>query len=162
MAFRWNKESLAVRRENAGVFTTEQIAGMLHTNITVVRNMAYRLKLSLRVSAYNQKRIEQVQTLYTSSEPLNLKEIAAKTGLTFSTVQYIVYVKLKSKPYTKREYVSFETDDAVHYRIQREFIDTERSLLHNIPDNTRFHQLYLTDGTLYCARNIRSEVIICE
>lgn len=100
MAFRWNKESLAVLRENAGVLTTEQIAGMLHTNITVVRNMAYRLKLSLRVSAYNQKRIEQVQTLYTSSEPLNLKEIAAKTGLTFSTVQYIVYVKLKSKPYT--------------------------------------------------------------
>ena len=95
MAFRWNKESLAVLRENAGVLTTEQIAGMLHTNITVVRNMAYRLKLSLRVSAYNQKRIEQVQTLYTSSEPLNLKEIAAKTGLTFSTVQYIVYVKLK-------------------------------------------------------------------
>ena len=97
MAFRWNKESLAVLRENAGVFTAEQIAGMLHTNITVVRNMAYRLKLSLRVSAYNQKRIEQVQTLYTSSEPLNLKEIAAKTGLTFSTVQYIVYVKLKSR-----------------------------------------------------------------
>ncbi|CDL36099.1 hypothetical protein [Citrobacter freundii] len=55
MAFRWNKESLAVLRENAGVLTTEQIAGMLHTNITVVRNMAYRLKLSLRVSAYNQK-----------------------------------------------------------------------------------------------------------
>ena len=71
-------------------------------------------------------------------------------------------MKLKSKPYTKREYVYFETDDAVHYRIQREFIDTERSLLHNIPDNTCFHQLYLTDGTLYCARNIRSEVIICE
>ena len=128
----------------------------------LTQRLAYRLKLSLRVSAYNQKRIEQVQTLYTSSEPLNLKEIAAKTGLTFSTVQYIVYVKLKSKPYTKREYVSFETDDAVHYRIQREFIDTERSLLHNIPDNTCFHQLYLTDGTLYCARNIRSEVIICE
>ena len=46
MAFRWNKESLAVLRENAGVLTTEQIAGMLHTNITVVR-MVYRLKLSL-------------------------------------------------------------------------------------------------------------------
>ncbi len=162
MAFRWNEESLTVLRENAGVLTTEQIAQMLCTNITVVRNMAYRLKIGLRVSAYNQKRIEQVQALYASSEPLNLKEIAAKTGLTFSTVQYIVYVKLKSKPYTTREYVSFETEDAVHYRIQKEFIDTERSLLHNIPDNTCLHQLYLTDGTLYCVRNIRREVIISE
>lgn len=32
MAFRWNKESLAVLRENAGVLTTEQIAGMLRTD----------------------------------------------------------------------------------------------------------------------------------
>ena len=35
MAFRWNKESLAVLRENAGVLTTEQIAGMLRAQYGV-------------------------------------------------------------------------------------------------------------------------------
>ncbi|UGD32691.1 hypothetical protein LQT59_26705 (plasmid) [Escherichia coli] len=82
---------------NAGILTTEQIAQLLHTNITAVRNMAYRLKLSLRVTAYNHRRIAQVQALY-ASETLSLKEIAAKTGLTASTVQYIVYVKSKISP----------------------------------------------------------------
>ena len=89
MAFIWNDESLAILRENAGILTTEQIAQLLHTNITAVRNMAYRLKLSLRVTAYNHRRIAQDQALY-ASETLSLKEIAAKTGLTASTVQYIV------------------------------------------------------------------------
>ncbi|POT57796.1 hypothetical protein C3432_07590 [Citrobacter amalonaticus] len=162
MAFIWNEESLAFLRENAGVLTTGQIAQLLCTNITVVRNMAYRQKLSLRVSAYNQQRIQLVQGLYESDESLSLKEIARRTGLTYSTVQYIVYVKLKSKPYATREYVSFETENAVHYRVQKEFIDTERSLLHDISDSTRFHELYLKDGTFYCARNIRHEVIISE
>ena len=60
MAFIWNDESLAILRENAGILTTEQIAQLLHTNITAVRNMAYRLKLSLRVTAYNHRRIAQV------------------------------------------------------------------------------------------------------
>lgn len=154
MAFIWNDESLAILRENAGILTTEQIAQLLHTNITAVRNMAYRLKLSLRVTAYNHRRIAQVQALY-ASETLSLKEIAAKTGLTVSTVQYIVYVKSKNKPYATTEYVSFETENAVHYRVQKEFVGTERSLLDNISDNTRFRELYLTDGTFYCARNIK-------
>lgn len=161
MAFIWNDESLAILRENAGILTTEQIAQLLHTNITAVRNMAYRLKLSLRVTAYNHRRIAQVQALY-ASETLSLKEIAAKTGLTASTVQYIVYVKSKNKPYATTEYVSFETENAVHYRVQKEFFDTERSLLDNISDNTRFRELYLTDGTFYCARNIKYEVFISE
>ena len=39
MAFIWNDESLAILRENAGILTTEQIAQLLHTNITAVRNM---------------------------------------------------------------------------------------------------------------------------
>ena len=51
---------------------------------------------------------------------------------------------------------------AVHYRVQKEFVDTERSLLDNISDNTRFRELYLTDGTFYCARNIKYEVFISE
>ncbi|XTF75764.1 hypothetical protein ACNFYB_25090 (plasmid) [Escherichia coli] len=34
MAFIWNDESLAILRENAGILTTEQIAQLLHTNIT--------------------------------------------------------------------------------------------------------------------------------
>lgn len=37
MAFIWNDESLAILRENAGILTTEQIAQLLHTNITAVR-----------------------------------------------------------------------------------------------------------------------------
>lgn len=36
MAFIWNDESLAILRENAGILTTEQIAQLLHTNITAV------------------------------------------------------------------------------------------------------------------------------
>lgn len=162
MAFIWNDESLALLRENAGVLPTQHIAQMLRTNVTVVRNMAYRLKLSLRVSAYNQKRIQQVQALYESDEPLTMKEIAARTGLTIGTVQYIVYVKLKHKPYVAREFISFETQDAVHYRVQKEFVDTERSRLQQPMDNSRFQELYLKDGTAYCVRNIRHEVIISE
>ncbi|MCW7022127.1 hypothetical protein [Escherichia coli] len=77
-------------------------------------------------------------------------------------MQYIVYVKSKNKPYATTEYVSFETENAVHYRVQKEFVDTERSLLDNISDNTRFRELYLTDGTFYCARNIKYEVFISE
>ncbi|MBK3152475.1 hypothetical protein FKK10_24840, partial [Escherichia coli] len=49
-----------------------------------------------------------------------------------------------------------------HHRVQKEFVDTERSLLDNISDNTRFRELYLTDGTFYCARNIKYEVFISE
>ncbi|HBU6573717.1 TPA: hypothetical protein MC588_003191 [Citrobacter amalonaticus] len=162
MAFIWNDESLALLRENAGVLSTQHIAQMLCTNVTVVRNMAYRLKLSLRVSAYSQKRIQQVQALYESDEPLTMKEIAVRTGLTFSTVQYIVYVKLKHKPYATREFIAFETQDAVHYRVQKEFVDTERTRLQQPIDNSRFQELYLKDGTAYCARNIRHEVIISE
>ncbi|EPJ5576228.1 hypothetical protein I5445_04690 [Citrobacter farmeri] len=162
MAFIWNDESLALLRENAGVLSTQNIAQLLCTNVTVVRNMAYRLKLSLRVSAYNQKRLQQVQALYESPEPLTMKEIAARTGLTFSTVQYIVYVKLKHKPYATREFIVFETQDAVHYRVQKEFVDTERTLLQQVADKTRYQELYLKDGTAYCARNIRHEVIISE
>ncbi|EPQ0974269.1 hypothetical protein NNU90_004521 [Citrobacter farmeri] len=162
MAFIWNDENLALLRENAGVLSTQNIAQLLCTNVTVVRNMAYRLKLSLRVSAYNQKRLQQVRALYESPEPLTMKEIAAQTGLTFSTVQYIVYVKLKHKPYATREFIVFETQDAVHYRVQKEFVDTERTLLHQVADKTRYQELYLKDGTAYCARNIRHEVIISE
>lgn len=162
MAFIWNEQRLAILRENAGILTTEHIARMLGTNVMAVRNMAYRLKLSLRVLTYNQKRIQQVQALYESTESLSLKAIAARTGLTFSTVQYIVYVKLKHKPYATREYLSFETENAVHYRVQKAFVDTKRSLLHDLPDNRDYHELYLTDGTCYYARNIRHEVIISD
>ena len=162
MAFIWNEESLAILRTNAGILTTQQIAQLLNTNITVGRNMAYRLKLSLRVSAYNQKRIEQVRKLYESAEAPGLKEIASRTGLSLSTVQYIIYVKLKSQPYATCEYVTFETENAVHYRVQKELVDIERSKLPVPADKKRLYKLYLRDGTFYCARNIRHEVFISE
>ncbi|MCG0125395.1 hypothetical protein [Escherichia coli] len=51
MAFIWNDESLAILRENAGILTTEQIAQLLHTNITAVRNMAYYRRAEYGLSA---------------------------------------------------------------------------------------------------------------
>ncbi len=95
MAFRWNKESLAVLRENAGVLTTEQIAGMLHTNITVVRNMAYRLKLSLRVSAYNQNVLNRYKHSIRLLNHLNLKEIDCKnwTDIQYGAIHCVCEIK---------------------------------------------------------------------
>ncbi len=50
MAFIWNDESLAILRENAGILTTEQIAQLLHTNITAVRNMAATVPWKVRAN----------------------------------------------------------------------------------------------------------------
>ena len=161
MAFIWNDESLAILRENAGILTTEQIAQLLHTNITAVRNMAYRLKLSLRVTAYNHRRIAQVQALYASENVESQRDRGENRADGQYRAIYRVREIKKISPYATTEYVSFETEERRSLpRCKKEFVDTERSLLDNISDNTRFRELYLTDGTFYCARNIKYEVFI--
>lgn len=49
MVFSWTEERINDLRENAGKLKAREIAQALGTNTTVVRNMAVRLKLSLRV-----------------------------------------------------------------------------------------------------------------
>lgn len=160
MAFIWTDKKLSFLRSSAGILTTSQIAGKLNTNITVVRNMAYRLNLHLRVPKYNEKDIERVQALYESPENLSLKEIAKKTGLTPSTLHYILYVKSNNVLYSKTEYVVFDAEDAVQYRVPRDVLDLESSCLDNIASGSDVRNIYLIDGTCFSARNIKQEVVI--
>ncbi|MCL9673018.1 helix-turn-helix domain-containing protein [Citrobacter sp. MNAZ 1397] len=160
MAFIWTDKKLGFLRKSAGILTTRQIAEKLDTNITVVRNMAYRLNLHLRVPKYNEKDLEQVQALYDSPENLSLKEIAKKTGLTLSTLHYILYVKSNHALYNKTEYVLFDTEDAVQYRVPKDVLDLESSSLDNIASENDVREIYLMDGTCFSARNIKQEVVI--
>lgn len=57
---RWNQLS----EGNAGILKAREIAEGLGTNITVVRNMAERKKLSLRGRGYAHERVERVRELY--------------------------------------------------------------------------------------------------
>jgi hypothetical protein len=66
MAFIWTDKKLGFLRKSAGISRRDKPAEKLDTNITVVRNMAYRLNLHLRLPKYNEKDKEQVQALYDS------------------------------------------------------------------------------------------------
>jgi type IV secretory pathway VirB9-like protein len=66
MAFIWTDKKVRFSAKERRHLTTRQIAEKLDTNITVVRNMAYRLNLHLRLPKYNEKDLEQVQALYDS------------------------------------------------------------------------------------------------
>lgn len=160
MAFIWTDKKLGFLRKSAGILTTRQIAEKLETNITVVRNMAYRLNLHLRVPKYSETDLVQVQALYESPENLSLKEIANKTGLTLSTLHYILYVKSNHALYNKTEYVVFDTEDAVQYRVPKDVLDLESSGLDNITSGSDIREIYLLDGTRFSARNIKQEVVI--
>lgn len=160
MAFIWTDKKVSFLRKSAGILTTRQIADKLKTNITVVRNMAYRLDLHLRVPKYNEKHLERVLALYDSAENFSLKEIAQKTGLTLSTLHYILYVKSNLPLCSKTEYVVFDTDDAVQYRVPKEVLDLESSSLDGPNNDDSVRDIYLIDGTRYAARNIRQEVVI--
>ncbi|EAM8615781.1 hypothetical protein BHS62_24690 [Salmonella enterica] len=162
MSFIWNEERLTFLCENAGVLSTKQIADILHTNITVVRNMAYRMNLSLRVPGYNEKCFQQVIELYKSSENITLKDIAKITGLTIRTVQYIIYVKSKSRQYAKHEYISFFSNDSIHYFVKKNLIDDNRTCLDESHEDDSFCKIYLKDGSLYYARDIRNEIFISD
>ncbi|ENH3214827.1 Rrf2 family transcriptional regulator, partial [Salmonella enterica] len=81
MAFSWTEERMNYLRENAGKLSTREIADGLGTNITVIRNMAARLKLSLRIRSVTGEQVDEVYRLYESPENITVRNIATQTGL---------------------------------------------------------------------------------
>ncbi|EIC4352156.1 hypothetical protein LJS80_001085 [Salmonella enterica] len=62
--FSWTEERIHYLRENAGKLKAREIAEAQDTNITVVRNMTVRLKLSLRIRGYTDEQVAAVRGLY--------------------------------------------------------------------------------------------------
>lgn len=157
MAFSWTEERINYLRENAGKLKVAEIAVALGTNITVVRNMAVRQKLSLRVRGYTKEQMDQVRELYASGEELSIRDICRLTGLAYSVVSYIIYANnRKAKPQFRRiKFLEFEAEDGVKRVVQEELIDVERTSLGSLIRGSS-SDVWLLDGSHFSARNITS------
>lgn len=81
MVFSWTEERIHYLHEHAGTLTSREIAEALGTNVTAVRNMAARLKLSLRVRGVTREQVDEVYRLYALPENITVRNIATQTGL---------------------------------------------------------------------------------
>ncbi|EDS7590153.1 hypothetical protein AAQ05_005655 [Salmonella enterica subsp. diarizonae] len=129
MAFAWMEEQINYLRENAGKLKAREIADALGTNITAVRNMAVRLKLSLRVPGYTHEQVEAVRGLYASQGDISIREISRLTGLAHDVVSYILYTSgRKMRPqYHRGRFIEFETEEGVRLFVQAEPVDAHRT-----------------------------------
>ncbi|EAS1999936.1 hypothetical protein AX334_23665 [Salmonella enterica] len=156
--FIWTRENLDFLRNNAGRLPTKILTEKLNTTPMVIRNRAYRMKLSLKVPSYSHSDVLLVRRLYESGNKYTLKEIAEETGLTAGVVQYILYVKLNKTLYSCKEYYCFETDSGEWLRVEKCLVDEARSQLKGAGDESDgFYEVFLTDGSSFCVRNIRRE-----
>lgn len=156
MAFSWTEERINYLRENAGRVKVREIAEALGTNITVVRNMAVRLKLSLRVRGYTHEQVEKVRELYASQGDISIREISRLTGLPDSTVGYILYAanRKTGARYHRVRFVEFETGERTKTGVQMELIDARRTCLDRLTAEPGTQDIWLLDGTHFAARNI--------
>ncbi|ECF3779785.1 hypothetical protein E3O66_20530 [Salmonella enterica subsp. enterica serovar Oslo] len=156
MAFSWTEERINYLRENAGKLTSRDMAEVLGTNITVVRNMAVRLKLSLRIRGYTYEQADKVHELYASREDITVREIAGVTGLSYGAVSYILYsANRKTRQlYTRVKFIEFETEERVRFGIQAELVDARRTCLKRLASEPGTQDIWLLDGTHFTARNI--------
>ncbi|EFS2649160.1 hypothetical protein HX362_001984 [Salmonella enterica] len=156
MAFFWTEERINYLRENAGKLTSRDIAEALGTNITAVRNMAVRLKLSLRVRGYTHEQADKVHELYASRGDISVREIAGKTGLSYGAVSYILYAASRKtrQLYNRVRFIEFETEDRVRFSIQAELVDARRTSLEKNARESVTQDIWLLDGTHFTARNI--------
>lgn len=156
MAFSWTEERVDYLRKNAGRLTSRDMAEALGTNITVVRNMAARLKLSLRMRGYTSEQADKVLELYESREDISVREIATKTGLSYGSVSYILYVASRKtrQVYNRMRFIEFETEDSVRFIIQAELVDARRTCLERLASEPGTQDIWLLDGTHFPARNI--------
>ncbi|EAN8326411.1 hypothetical protein RD136_002498 [Salmonella enterica] len=156
MAFSWTKERIHYLHEHAGMLTSREIADALGTNITAVRNMAARLKLSLRIRGYTYEQADQVRELYASRRDISVREISAKTGVSYGAVSYILYsANRKTNPlYNRIRFVEFETGEGTRFGVEAELIDARRTCLERLTSEPGIRDIWLLDGTHFMARNV--------
>ncbi|EEG5674310.1 MarR family transcriptional regulator [Salmonella enterica] len=156
MAFSWTEERIHYLHEHAGMLTSREIAEALGTNVTAVRNMAARLKLSLRVRGYTPEQADLVHELYATRGDISVREISAKTGLSYGAVSYILYaVSRKTKPlYNRLRFVEFETEESTRFCVETELIDASRTCLESLTSEPGGQDIWLLDGSHFMARNI--------
>lgn len=156
MAFSWTEERINYLRENAGKLNTREIADALGANITAVRNMAVRLKLSLRVRGYTVEQMEKVRELYATREDISIREISRLTGLTHGVVSYILYTSdRKTRPqYHRVRFIEFETEEGVRLFVQAELVDARRTRTEALAGGQGSHDIWLLDGTYYKGTNV--------
>ncbi|HAK6119880.1 TPA: hypothetical protein H2R31_005048 [Salmonella enterica] len=156
MAFSWTEERIAYLRENAGKVKTRELAEALGTNITAVRNMAVRLRLSLRVKGYSDEQAGKVRELYYSEPGMTARTISSLTGLPYSVVCYILYASSARKnilPFTRTTFIEFESGDNVRRCVQAELVNTFRTCTDKLTDGGP-HDIWLLDGTHFTARKV--------
>ncbi|EHG4041248.1 hypothetical protein J4198_005074 [Salmonella enterica] len=156
MAFSWTEERMNYLRENAGKLSTREIADELGTNITVIRNMAARLKLSLRVRGVTREQEDEVYRLYESPENITVRNIATQTGLSVGAVSYLLYSgrEKTTSRYNRVEYIEFETPDGKKVSVEKVLIDATRTPPEILNGGKGEYDIWLQDGTRFTARNL--------
>ncbi|ECT1021879.1 TPA: hypothetical protein H2A59_001774 [Salmonella enterica] len=156
MAFSWTEERIHYLRENAGKLKAREIADALGTDITAVRNMAVRLKLSLRVTGYTHEQVEAVRELYASQGDISIREISRLTGLAHGVVSYILYDSNRKKrsQYHRVRFIEFETEEGVRLFVQAELVDAHRTRTESLTGGQGLHDIWLLDGTHYKGKNV--------
>lgn len=155
MAFSWTEDRINYLRENAGKLTSREIAEVLGTNITAVRNMAVRLKLSLRVKGYTREQVEKVRELYASRQGITVRDISGLTGLSYGVVSYILYTanRKTSPQYNRVRFIEFETEEGTRLFVQTELVDAHRTRTETLTGGGT-HDIWLLDGLHFTARNV--------
>ncbi|EAA6844455.1 hypothetical protein GJ842_05510 [Salmonella enterica] len=158
MAFSWTEERMNYLRENAGKLSTREIADGLGTNITVIRNMAARLKLSLRIRSVTGEQVDEVYRLYESPENITVRNIATQTGLSAGAVSYILYSESekRSPRYDRVEYIDFETTKGRRVSVEKALVDVSRTPPETLAGKggKGTYDIWLQDGTHFTARNL--------
>ncbi|ECB3301586.1 hypothetical protein J9N36_002131 [Salmonella enterica] len=156
MAFSWTKDRINFLCENAGKLSTREIAEEMGTNVTVIRNMAARLKLSLRVRNFTDEHVEEVHKLYASPENITIRNIAIQTGLSPGVISYILYSgkKKHSSCYERVEYIEFETTSGKKIRVEKTLIDIARTPPESLFDDKEVYDIWLKDGTRFMAKTL--------
>ncbi|EAO2671035.1 hypothetical protein E2U79_08495 [Salmonella enterica] len=156
MAFSWTEERINYLRENVGKMSAREIADGLGTNITVVRNMATRLKLSLRVRRVTREQVDEVFRLYAGK--ITVRNIAIQTGLSPGAVSYILYSDNRQTKswYDRVEYIEFETTDGRKVSVEKVLIDATRTRPETLAGEGAkgSYDIWLQDGTRFTARNL--------
>ncbi|HGB5011884.1 TPA: hypothetical protein ACIVL5_004976, partial [Salmonella enterica subsp. diarizonae serovar 61:r:-] len=155
VAFSWTEERINYLRENAGKLSAREIAEGLGTNTTAVRNMAVRLKLSLRVKGYTREQVEEVRELYASRQGITVRDISGMTGLSYGVVSYILYTANRKNrtQYNRVKFIEFEAEEGLKLFVQAELVDTHRTCTKMLTGGG-MRDIWLLDGSHFTARNV--------
>lgn len=158
MVFSWTEERIHYLHEHAGTLTSREIAEALGTNVTAVRNMAARLKLSLRVRGVTREQVDEVYRLYALPENITVRNIATQTGLSAGAVSYLLYSgrEKTTSRYDRVEYIDFETTKGKRVSVEKALVDVSRTLPETLAGKggEGTYDIWLQDGTHFTARNL--------